>query len=393
MVLVVLVLSLVAVPSQATNGMNMIGYGAVSSGMGGADLAVVDNAAAMNINPAGICSCEGPQLIIGTSILRPKLLHTQATQRSSAEDNNFFLPLIAYVAPLGQRGLTLGLGAFAQGGMGVDYSQLATPFMTTDELYSNLSYLRINPTLAWQTPNERLKLGVGINMGQANVEIRNFPDTFVAGLFDGFRVDHLKAIGYNIRVGFQYHWRKLSIGGSWISRTDLKFRDGDMVFASAPNTVESASLKGFNWPQQVGLGFAYSLSPAFRIAADIDWIEWSEAVDQPVLHGKDRALLFDLGWQDQWVYALGIEWLFLPNWTLRVGYNHGTSPVPEEKVATLFPAIIEDHATLGLGYSTARWKLDLAYEQGLENNLNQPSTATAEKHDQETWHAMITWFF
>lgn len=39
----------------ATNGMNMIGYGVVSSGMDGADLAVVDNASAMNINPAEMC--------------------------------------------------------------------------------------------------------------------------------------------------------------------------------------------------------------------------------------------------------------------------------------------------------------------------------------------------
>ena len=55
----------------ATNGMNMIGYGAVSSGMGGADLAIVDNASAMNINPAGICECATPELSFGLSLLMP----------------------------------------------------------------------------------------------------------------------------------------------------------------------------------------------------------------------------------------------------------------------------------------------------------------------------------
>ena len=71
------VLPLVAAPTAAlaTNGMNMIGYGAVSSSMGGADLAVTDNPSAMNINPAGLCECATPEIDAGVSVLMPFLRH------------------------------------------------------------------------------------------------------------------------------------------------------------------------------------------------------------------------------------------------------------------------------------------------------------------------------
>lgn len=105
----------------ATNGMNMIGVGAVSSGMGGADLAVVDNASAMNINPSGICSCDRAQFSVGLSTLMPEVQHQDSFNALDSKDQAFPLPLITYATPIDDSPLIFGLGLFAQGGMGVDY--------------------------------------------------------------------------------------------------------------------------------------------------------------------------------------------------------------------------------------------------------------------------------
>ena len=51
--------------SNAANGMNMIGFGAESVAMGGADLAVTDNPSSMNINPAGLAWCVLPEFDLG----------------------------------------------------------------------------------------------------------------------------------------------------------------------------------------------------------------------------------------------------------------------------------------------------------------------------------------
>ena len=383
---------LAAFPVYATNGMNLIGYGAVSSGMGGADLAVVDNSSAMNINPAGICGCGGPQLIIGASLLQPKLTHENGADSARGENKTFLMPLIAYVAPLKDR-FAFGIGAFSQGGMGVEYDALTTPFMTTDQVYSNLNYLKITPSFAWQSPDYRLKIGAGLNFGRAELEVKYFPNTFSAGQFDGFRADELEAFGYSFHLGFQYHFDRLVIGGSWISKTDLKFNSGDLTFASAPNVLEEAHLTGFNWPQQAGLGLKYSVSPTFSVAIDIDWIEWSQAVDKIVLKGDDRSVLFDMNWNDQWVLACGAEWEFAPDYTVRLGFNHGDSPVPEANGSSLFPAIIEDHVTFGLGYTSSHWKFDIAYVHGFEKSQMNPLFGTLERHSQQSLHTMFTWLF
>jgi len=391
-VLLVFAIVLAAMPACATNGMNLIGYGAVSTGMGGADLAVVDNSSAMNINPAGICGCGGAQLTVGTSLLHPKLAHESGAYSANGESHYFLMPLIAYVKPLNNH-FTFGIGAFSQGGMGVEYNALATPFMTTDQVYSNLNYLKITPSVAWQSSNHRLKIGAGLNLGRANLEFKYFPNTFVAGQFDGFRADDLEAIGYSFRIGFQYHLEDLVIGGSWISQTDLKFKGGDLTFASDPNLSGRARLNGLNWPQQAGLGLMYSIAPTLRVALDVDWIEWSQAVDRVVLEGQERSILFDMNWNDQWVFACGAEWDFASDYTFRLGFNHGDSPVPEANGSPLFPAIVEDHVTMGVGYVSSDWKLDIAYVHGFEKSQMNPVFGTVERHSQQSVHTMFTWFF
>ena len=102
--------------AQASNGMNLIGFGAVSISMGGADLAVTDNAAAMNINPAGIGWCTEPQLDLGVGFFSPSLTHTDRLGNDRDDSlGRVPVPFVGYVHPVGD--LTLGIGMFFQGGL------------------------------------------------------------------------------------------------------------------------------------------------------------------------------------------------------------------------------------------------------------------------------------
>ncbi len=389
----ILVLMFPPFSAWATNGMNMIGYGAVSSGMGGADLAVVDNASAMNINPAGICSCTGPQLGAGVSVLMPKVHHQDAGNDLDAKDEIFPLPLLTYATPVEGTSLTFGIGAFAQGGMGVDYDGKVLTPGGPDDLFSNVSYLKVTPTVAWQSADSRLKLGASLNIGRVGNEIRFFP-----GAANGFSVKDLTAFGYGARLGFQYRIDDLVLAGAWLSKTSLDFKDGDLTMGGA--TYE-AKMEGFDWPQQAGLGLAYHFGYAFRVAVDVDWVEWSQAVDEVVLRGGPADIVFPMKWEDQWVYAIGAEWEFRDGWLARLGYNHGDSPVPDATLSALFPAILEDHVTIGLGYRARTWQLDLAYEHAFEaeqtnsnsDPLVDPFAGSTQSHEQNTTHLMMTWFF
>jgi long-chain fatty acid transport protein len=55
-------------------------------------------------------------------------------------------------------------------------------------------------------------------------------------------------------------------------------------------------------------------------------------------------------WKDQTVLSLGGAYRVNDAWTLRAGYSHSTNPIPDATVHPLFPAIVKDHYTAGLGY-------------------------------------------
>ncbi len=379
----------------ATNGMNLIGYGAVSCGMGGADLALVDNATAMNINPAGLSGCCQPEISAGLSLMQSRNHHADSHGNDLlAREQQFPLPLLAWASPLPDSAFIVGCGIFAQGGMGLEYHHFRTPFADRaplprehDSLSSNLSYMKITPTLAWRRSDDRLRLGISLNLGYAEADMRLFPATSLylpasaacteLGFF-GVKMKDARAYSAALRLGFQYRWGDFTLAGAYLSATDQHFRGGraqvNYNAIGAGRRGYEAELDGFNWPQQIGLGCSYQVSPALRLALDVDWINWSQAIDRIrfSLHRNQAdevpqriRMNYPMHWNDQWVIALGLEYRLSSRWRLRGGYNYGKSPVPSRYLLPYFPAIAEQHLTAGLGYAAGRWRLDLACEWAL----------------------------
>ncbi|MBI5017864.1 MAG: outer membrane protein transport protein [Deltaproteobacteria bacterium] len=424
-----LVVGLMPTASLATNGMNMIGYGAVSSSMGGASLAGVDNPSAMNINPAGLCECSSPELDGGLSLLMPFLQHEDNLGNDEKAEQKYFpLPLLTFSSPIKGLPLTWGIGLFAQGGMGAEYKDLNTPFGGTDDTYTNVMFAKLTPTLAWQVAPS-FRLGASLNLGYAQTALKFFPDTSafmnldadpstLEVQFPGMEMKDMWALSYGGRFGFQYRFGELSVGGAYLTATDLEFDHGTMTLnftnmPTGPSTTLGTKVKydakmtGFDWPQQAGLGVNYRVAPWVRVAADVNWIDWSSAVKTVKIKVKNpdtagapekMTIPFAMDWKDQWVYALGIEFLPAPAWAVRFGYNHANSPVPDDTLTPLFPAIVTDHLTAGFGYKAGDWTYNTGVEYALpakqtndntNPNENPFGPGSVEKHSQLTLHAQV----
>ncbi len=114
---------MVSTTVYATNGMNMEGYGPIATGMGGASMAYDNGAAAMMNNPATIgLMPQGDRLDISFGFLGPHVKSTNdATGESATSSGNaYYMPAIGWVWKKDQ--FSSGLGMFAQGGMGSEYS-------------------------------------------------------------------------------------------------------------------------------------------------------------------------------------------------------------------------------------------------------------------------------
>jgi len=384
-----------AAPAGATNGMDMIGYGARAIGMGGADIAVDSDASSVSGNPAVVSQVVPNSANVGLTVLMPELTYKDPYQTVDGENQYFFMPSLGYVHTLAGTPWALGIGAFAQGGMGVDFQDVMTSAGTRDEMTSEVGYLRVNPLVSYKV-NDSLSLGATVMIGYTMMKFSLFPDT--AGTNSGLDVEDLTSWGYAAKFGAQYkigpQW---SVGATYTTEAKIDMDGGTATlnFGNQGGKVEyDAEMSDFTWPQEVEFGVAYVPVKGLTLAADVKWINWSATIDKPKLKLSNPPAgfpelpdqEFDMGWDDQWVYAIGAEYAINAVHTVRAGFNYGNNPVPDDKLNPLFPAIPTTHLTLGYGANLGKWSLDLAYEHAFEEEQtsSNPQMPIEIAHSQNT---------
>ena len=162
----------------AGNGLNLIGFGAESVLMGGADTALARDTTALNTNPAGLARLPGSSLdLFGGLAYGSDVRHLDGLGNDRNVSNRF-IPIggFGYARRIGDTGLTAGVGFFAQGGAGSVFENLTTAFGTRDELSGLFAIARVSPGLAWRA-SDRLSLGVAIPITFADARQKVFPNT------------------------------------------------------------------------------------------------------------------------------------------------------------------------------------------------------------------------
>ncbi|KKN37713.1 hypothetical protein LCGC14_0760580, partial [marine sediment metagenome] len=121
--------------AYATNGINLIGFGAESTLMAGADIPVARDTSALNTNPAGLTQITSKRYDIYGSLLRITDLSHQDQLNDDNHATNLYTGLggMGYAQHIDNTACTAGLGLFAQGGSGGIFEQVNTAFGTKDE--------------------------------------------------------------------------------------------------------------------------------------------------------------------------------------------------------------------------------------------------------------------
>jgi long-chain fatty acid transport protein len=343
-----LALAGVASPAFATNGMRMIGFGPVQNAMGGANAAAGLDAASVLTNPATLSGLQG-RIDFGATYFQPNVEY-QATQNPLvpagmvvANDGRVIdsdrgpspIPAFGLVVPIGEE-WRFGLGAYGVGGMGVDFQTNLYGGPT----FSSYSQMRFTPGVSYQM-NPWLAIGMTANLSYATLEY-----SAASGL------------GQEAHLGASSFGGGATIGVLATPRKDLKLAAayettswfGDFTF----HTPAGQDSIEFNQPQSATVGLAYRVFAPLLVAADVQWIRWSETngTNKPVFTENSGAIPWNLNWDDQMVYKLGAEYALPRKVKLRAGYNYGKMPLDEarafENIA--FPAIAEHHFTAGIGH-------------------------------------------
>ncbi|HEY0892747.1 MAG TPA: outer membrane protein transport protein, partial [Cellvibrio sp.] len=359
--LLTLLFMALSLPVNATNGILLIGYGAESTLMGGADTAVARDTSALNTNPAGLVQIKGKRFDGYGSLLRTTdLEHVDARNDQHADNRYTLLGGGGYAQALENLPCTAGIGFFTQGGAGAVFKHINTPFGTNDEMYSLFGIAKITPGIACQV-NDRLSVGASLSINYASIKQEFFYNTSVPGVFSGFKIKGADTIRPGFKIGAQYllddQW---TLGFSYTEKTNLPLTGGTSWVNNGASGVvrySDLSIRGFALPREVAIGAAFKPDDKWLLSAKINWIQWSDAIkdvtttwqdpDSPSATSELRTVN-PQNWHDQLVYALGAAYRYDDKTTLYAGYNYGKNPVPKNNSSALLAATLEQHVTAGL---------------------------------------------
>jgi long-chain fatty acid transport protein len=408
-------------PARAfpTNGLNMIGFGSESIGMGGADLAVARDTTALNTNPAGLAQIKGSRLDWFGAYAYPIEVAHRDRFGNDAEVSNrsAFLAGGGYAGRLGGTPVTIGIGLFAQGGAGNVYKNLATPFGTRDELSSLFRIAKLSPGGAYKI-GDSLSLGASVQVVYADIRQKVFPETsFVdpsdpSVTFFGLESNGMKGISAGYKVGALYRiGERVAIGAAYTNRIPIHLEDGEIIVnMSAVGlgkvTYRDARIEGLSLPQELGLGISMRPVKSLLLAAEVTWLDWSRSLRSSTLRASNPdnpsapptlESTSVHNWRDQYVFALGLAWDATDRFMVRAGYNYGRNPIPAETMNPLLAVHGEHHVTLGGGYViNSFWRTDLAVEYSLNNKVtyNNPNLpfgpGAQEEGEAIAFHLMVS---
>jgi long-chain fatty acid transport protein len=377
--------------AHATDGYFAQAYGSKAEGMGGASAAIVEDTNGGANNPASM-AFVGNRLDVGAMIFSP---HRSASRAGSGgldasvdSDSNYFLiPDFGYNRMLNPN-LALGVTVYGNGGMNTNYPGIpafgnANLLGGAGKLGINLMQLIVAPTLAYKiTPDHAI--GISPLLGYQKFKaygLQGFDPGFTA--YPGFVTNkgYDDSFGYGVRIGYQGKIAPtLRIGATYAPKMNFdKFSKYKGLFADQGV---------FDIPENYSLGLAWQATPALNVALDYERINYSDvaSVGNPVVpnyvtgFGSSNGPGF--GWSDVNVWKLGLEYKHNSQWTFRAGYNHTDNPITGDLTCAtltncnevvpniLAPAVVKDHASVGLTYTLASGnELTFAYVHAFENSV------------------------
>jgi len=362
--------------SHATNGINLIGYGAESTLMGGADTAVARDTSALNTNPAGLAQVKGKLLDAYGSLLRTTdLAHKDARNDQHADNRYVMLAGGGYAQQLENSPCTAGIGFFSQGGAGAVFKHINTPFGTDDEMSSLFGIAKVTPGIGCQV-TDNLAIGGSVSLIYASIEQKFFYHTPPTSNFAGFKNKGADTLRFGFKVGAQYKLNEQwTLGASYTEKTDLPLTGGTAKFnygAAGVVKYDNLSIKGFALPREVAIGAAFKPNQDLLLSAKINWLNWADAINDVTTTWSDTSSAFapasvvdvrQQDWRNQIVYALGAAYTYDDKTTLYAGYNYGKNPVPRNNSSALLAAILEEHVTLGFARKLDEtWKITSGIE-------------------------------
>ncbi|MEW6687509.1 MAG: outer membrane protein transport protein [Pseudomonadota bacterium] len=376
-----IVAALAPATAFATLGYFSHGYGLKAKGMGGVGIALPQDATSGITNPANL-GFVGNRLDAELDWFRPirdaEILGNGAGRNGTYDGSgrkNFLIPGVAYNRVI-RPDLALGILVYGNGGMNTtfDNNPFGGAFGGGPKGGVDYMQLFIAPTIAWK-PNQNHSIGLSVN-----IAYHQFGAQGLEG-FAGFSSDagHLTNRGRDASAG-------IGVRLGWTGKLSDRVTLGAMLQPKT-NMGKLGEYKGLfrnqgelDIPATYGVGIAVKATPKLTIAGDIQQIDYGKV---PAI-GTPSACLFvgactlgasngpGFGWHNMTTYKIGASYEYSRSLTLRAGFATGKQPIPanETLLNIIFPAVVQDHLTLGATWTMGAMDFTVGYMHAFRKKVN-----------------------
>lgn len=380
------VMALVSPAVWATNGMHMEGYGARSSAMGGAGMALDAGNSAVMLNPATLTELDDgdKRLGLGLTILGPDVSSKMPAfgVGTDSDGTAYYMPTLSYIQRSGN--LVYGAALMAQGGMGTEYGragqgdlfsggmsmmQQFAP-LSGEEIRSEVGVGRVMFPLAFEV-NDRLSVAAQLDYVWAGMDLQMDLDGNSFGDFaDPSRQNMGTASGSMVNGFFQLIGMGAIADVNW-ARFD--FSDDNDFTGQAFGT-------GFGYK----LGFTYDVSDTLKIGGtyhsrtNIADLETNEAtvgfnIDMNTAQGPanmtvgvdGKITVVDFQWPE--VVGLGMAWQPTDQWTIAADVKQLNWSGVLDDFKMTFEAFGSQSNPVAQGFAGA--SMDVVLYQGWEDQV------------------------
>ncbi len=365
----------------ATNGDQMLGVTATQWGMAGATAAAPQDAGTVLTNPAGLANLEFDEFRadMGFGFLNPP----RKANGEESDSDLYLIPSGALAYRPSQK-LTVGMGMAGLSGMGVDFDDIA-PAPGNQNVVTTKQFYKIAPGFGYRI-NDQWSWGAALNIDYQSLAV-DMSMLTPAGPME-LHLPQNQAYGFGASIGATYQPNdNLRFGVSYISKQEM-----DEFEWNASDGQYSLDMDA---PEQFAIGAAFTPREDLLIEADIKWIGFSDVLDSVDLRRNGSvATTLNYGWDDQVVYALGIQKKLSPKTTVRAGLNYGESPIDSEDVKANIGslAVTEEHLSLGLTRELAkRLSASFSYVRAFNNEITSDDGTTTIELEQNVINLQISY--
>jgi len=336
-----------------------------------------DDASAVFYNPAGITQLKGIQTMVGVTAINPRLDVVTGSASTGMESNWFYPPHAYFTQQINDR-FFWGLGLFSRFGLGTEFP--ADWPGRYNSYKAEIRTLELNPNIACKI-TDKLSIAGGLSVMWFDLQLRQkiSPTMFgaPAGLGDADSDLTGDSWGWGFNLALHYKptdW--MSAGISYRSRVSQHVEgDADFTKPAAWGLMGPASALLLNdtpghgnirLPDMVFAGVNFKPVKTLNVGGGVYWTRWSTydklqlTYDTPIAPGVGTVTKIK-DWDDVFRYMIGVEWNVTPNWDLRLSYAFDESPVPDDHIDYILPDSDRHQFTIGGGWHSGPWTVDLAY--------------------------------